>query len=50
MTVADTFPETLRELCRNQSLAVLGTASGSAPYANPWLGQGADRRGANRRA
>jgi len=34
MTVADTFPDALKELCGGQLFAVLATASGSAPYAN----------------
>jgi len=34
MTTSDKFPDILKELCRNQPLAVLATAAGSAPYAN----------------
>lgn len=34
MATPDNFPDILKELCRNQPLAVLSTAAGSAPYAN----------------
>jgi uncharacterized protein YhbP (UPF0306 family) len=34
MIVSDTFPDILKELCGGQPLAVLATASGTAPYAN----------------
>ncbi len=34
MTTSDKLPDILQELCRNQPLAVLATAAGSAPYTN----------------
>ncbi len=34
MVTSDNLPNILRDLCRNQPLAVLATAAGSAPYAN----------------
>lgn len=34
MTTPENLPDILKELCRNQPLAVLATAAGSAPYAN----------------
>ena len=34
MTTSDSFPDILLELCRNQPLAVLATAAGTAPYTN----------------
>lgn len=34
MATPDNLPDILKELCRNQLLAVLATAAGSAPYAN----------------
>lgn len=34
MTASDSFPDILRDLCHNQPLAVLATASDAAPYAN----------------